>query len=476
MTKRNIFYNTLYQLINLIIPIITAPYLSRVLGADGVGISSYGRAVAGYFVLFAMLGLNNYGNRTIALSKGDKKSLSETFWQIYLTQFISSLVVLAVYVVYVLQCTGDYRLVLLLNVIYVLSSLFDINWFFFGVGEFKLTATRNILIKIASTVLIFLLVKEKEDVNLYVAITATGFLIANLVLWVYLKKYVCFVRVSLQDCYKHIKPNLVLFIPALAVSVYKLMDKVMLGALSNSVQNGYYENTSNIVTIPLSVITALGTVMLPKISELVKNGDNEKVLAYNRDSIQLMLGASLPFSVGLICVADNFVPLYFGNDFIDSAIVLKLLAITCPFITIGNVVRTQFIIPWKKDNIYVQATILGAVLNFVINLILIPGLGAVGAAIGTIAAEISVALYQCIKVREQFRKIPVMKDNIVFLIASIIMGLAVNAVGQLSLSATLVIAIQVLVGVLIYFVLIVIYFYKFDKGRILHWLGMLKKR
>lgn len=476
MIKRNIFYNTLYQLINLIIPIITAPYLSRVIGADGVGISSYGRAVAGYFVLFAMLGLNNYGNRTIALSKGDKKSISETFWQIYAMQFISSIVVLIVYIVYVLRCTGEYRLVLLINIIYVLSSLFDINWFFFGIGEFKLTATRNILIKVASTVLIFLLVKKRTDIYTYIMITAAGFLIANLILWVYLRKYVWFAKISAHDCYKHIKPNVVLFIPALAVSVYKLMDKVMLGTLSDSVQNGYYENTSNIVTIPLSVITALGTVMLPKISELVKNGDDRKILAYNRDTIQLMLGTSLPFSAGLICIADNFVPLYLGKDFIESVIVLKLLAITCPFITIGNVVRTQFIIPRKKDSIYVQATILGALLNFVINLLLIGKHGAVGAAIGTIVAEVSVALYQCIRVRKQLCRIPIVKDNLSFLLASVFMSLMVNIVGQFPLHPIMIIAVQIFVGALVYFIFIAVYFYKFDKGRMLHWLDMLKKR
>jgi len=467
--KRNIFYNTLYQLINMVLPLITAPYLSRVIGAGGVGLNSYAKAVAGYFVLFAMQGLNQYGNRAIALAKDSQEEISRTFWEIYLCQFVTSFFALFVYVIYVFTYSGKYKMALMINIIYVISALFDINWFYFGLGKFKLTATRNVIIKTLSTIMIFFLVKSETDIVWYIIISSLGFLLSNVVLWFYLDRYIVKVHVSIKKCIKHMKPNFVLFIAVLAISIYKLMDKVMLGVMSDVIQNGYYEVMSDIITIPLSLITAMGTVMLPQISELVKKGEHEKILDYNRDTIQLMLGLSLPFAVGVICVADTFVPVYFGEAFRESSLVLKLLAISSPFIAFGNVIRTQCVIPLEKDNVFVQATIVGACFNFAINYILIPHYGAIGAAVGTIVAEASVTLYQYIRIHYVIKKLPIIKDNFEFLVVSILMGIIVCFLKLLPVEDWLLILIQIFVGILVYGCLNFIYLYKYKNERFLHW-------
>lgn len=475
MTKRNIFYNTLYQFVNLIIPIIIAPYLSRVIGADGIGLSAYGKAMAGYFLLFAVLGLNSYGNRTIALVKTDKKKVSETFWEIYLMQFISAAISLTIYVFFILQSKSVYKEVLIINIIYVASGLFDINWFYYGIGEFKFTSIRNIIVKLMSTGLIFLLVKSKQDIFLYIIIISLSLLVSNVILWMYLKKYIYIIPISLKNSLKHFKPNLFLFIPTIAVSIYKLMDRIMLGKMSNMVQMGYYENAENLIAIPLSLITAMGTVMLSRISELIKKGEYEKVHIYNRDSIQLMLCASLPFAFGLIGTAKIFVPMYFGNDFLGSVIVVKMLAVTCPFVAVANVIKTQCIIPLKMDSIFVKSTILGAISNFCINILLIPKLGAFGAAIGTVVAEVSVALYQYAMVRPQLRGISIIRDNLIVLIACILMELILYIISKLSLNLVVKLIIQVIGGVGIYFLIIFLYFILFKKERGLYWVGMLRR-
>ena len=275
---------------------------------------------------------------------------------------------------------------------------------------------------------------------------------------------------------KHVKPNLILFIAVLAISVYKLMDKVMLGAMSTVTQNGYYEVMADIITMPLSIITAMGTVMLPKISELVKEGESKRILGYNRDTVQIMLGLSIPFSIGVICVADNFVPFYFGEAFREGALVLKLLAVTSPFIAFGNVIRTQCVIPLKKDKIYVQATILGAVINFTVNCILIPQYGAVGAAVGTIVAEVLVSLYQYGKIRNSVKGLKIIRDNIEFLLSGIIMGMAVYALNWLPIGNICVLVIQIVAGIIVYIGLNYIYFHKYDKERFLHWKEVLQRR
>lgn len=474
--KYRIFYNTLYQFVNMLIVIIIAPYLSRVIGADGVGLYSYTKAITGYFILFAMQGLNQYGSRSIALVKNSREDLSKSFWEIYLVQFINSMLVVIVYSIYVLLYSGVYKIALMINIIYVFSALFDINWFYFGIGEFKLTATRNIFIKIVSVIMIFVFVKSEKDVILYIVISTVGMLTANIVLWLYLGRHIVWVPVSIKQCIKHVKPNLVLFIAVLAISVYRLMDKVMLGTMSNVTQNGYYEVMSDIITIPLSIITAMGTVMQPKISELVKEGESEKILGYNRDTIQMMLGVSIPFSIGIICVADNFVPLYFGESFREGALVLKLLAVTSPFLAFENVIRTQCVIPLKKDIVYVQATLLAAITNFVINYLLIPRYGAVGAAIGTIVAEVLVLFYLYGKMFYSIKKLKIIRDNIEFLLSGIIMGGIICLLNNLSLGNIFILVVQVVSGIIIYIGLNYIYFYKFDKERYIHWQKILRER
>lgn len=474
MIKRNIFYNTLYQLVNMIIPILTTPYLARVIGAEGVGISAYAKCIAGYFVLFSMQGLNNYGNRTIALANG-KEEISRCFWEIYIVQLISSIISLIAFIGYIWGNREEmYAKALVINSIYVISAIFDINWFYYGIGQFKLTSVRNIIVKIISAILIWGFVKSKKDILIYIGIVSFGFLTSNIILWKYLKNYIQFVRVSLKDCIKHIKPNFILFIPVLSISVYKLMDKIMLGNLSDVTQIGYYENATNIITMPLALITAMGTVMLPKISSLIRMGKDKEVQIYNRDSIQLMIGVSLPFAVGVSCIAENFIPWFLGEEFKDCIIVLRLLAITCPFVALGNVVRNQCIIPFKEDFIYIKATILGAGINFIINYTLIPDLGAVGAAIGTIGAEMCVTTYQCIKGKKYLDGIPIIRDNFIFLLASILMGGIIKLIDILTIDVFQLLMIQIIFAVSIYILIIYIYFYYFDERGIEYWLKFLK--
>lgn len=474
MIRRNVFYNFMFQLVNVIVPIITAPYLSRILGAEGIGINSYSHAIAGYFVLFAMLGLNNYGSRSIALEKESRKELSNTFCGIYQMQFVMSTIVFLIYIVYVYMSKNTYKVALLINSLYVISAVLDINWFYFGLGEFKLTATRSMILKIFSTVAIFLCVKESEDIYIYVMIYTANIFISNIVMWFYLKKYIDIVFIPFEQWRKHIKPNLMLFIPALAVSIYKIMDKIMLGHMVGAVQNGYYECAASIVTIPLSLITAMGTVMLPKVSELIKKQEYEVIEKYNENTIQFLLAGSMPLTLGIIVVADDFVNVYYGRGFEECIPVLKMLAITCPFIAMGNVLRTQYIIPRKRDKVYVLSTILGAIVNFIFNIILIPEYGAKGAAVGTVAAEMTVMMYQFIKMRQYLKCRKIIKENYIFVIAGILMlcilSIADFVLGRFSLINLL---IQICIGIVTYFFVVGIHFILFEKEKFKYWMNVI---
>lgn len=261
--KKNFIYNMVYQIIIIIIPLITTPYISRIIGPEGVGIQAYTYSIASYFVLFAMLGVNNHGNRSIAMTRNDKKRLSETFFCIFYLKVIVSVIVIIVYCIYIIFAQQQYRILLIINLLYVLAALVDINWFFFGMEKFKLTVIRNVVIRVISVISIFIFVKQSSDLYIYVFILALGNLISQLILWKYLFKYIDKTKVGIKNIFNQLKPTLVLFIPVLAISVYQIMDKIMIGYMSNVVQVGYYENSERIIKIPIAVIISLGTVMLP---------------------------------------------------------------------------------------------------------------------------------------------------------------------------------------------------------------------
>lgn len=398
--KRNFLYNAFYNVLALIIPLVTTPYISRIMGAEKIGIYSYAYSIATYFGLFILLGLNNYGNRTIASVRDDKDKLSKTFCSIYAMQLIMSLFVIIIYILYTLFLSSD-RLMAWTQLIYLISVSLDINWFFFGMEQFKLTVSRNTIIKILNLIFIFVLVKNQSDLYIYGLIMVCGPLLSQLILWLFIKKYIIFRRVSLNDVYVHVKPNLILFIPVIAISLYTIMDRVMLGMMSSMTEVGYYENSNKLTQIPVMAISSLGTVMLPRISNMISNGRKEESIRYIQKSLILSILLSTSMAFGLCAVSNEFIPIFYGNGFGKCKNVISILVLSSIFISWANVIRTQYLIPNKKDKIYIVSVFLGAIVNVIINLILIPKLMSIGAAIGTICAEFSVCAYQTYKIKNE---------------------------------------------------------------------------
>lgn len=447
--KKNFIYNVMYQILILILPLITAPYIARVLGAERIGIYSYTYSIVYYFMLIAMLGINNYGNREIAKVRDNKEKLDKTFTSIYMLQVIMTSIMLIVYSIYVLFFVKTNVNMYLIQGIYLVSVFFDINWFFFGIEKFKLTVTRNTIIKLLSVVLILLFVKEKNDIYKYTLIVAGSALISQLVLWTFIKKYTKFVKIKIKDVTKHIKQCIILFIPIIAVSLYKIMDKIMLGNITNMEQVGLYENAEKIINIPMGLITALATVMLPKVSNLVANGENEKIERYTKKSMEFEFMASSALTFGVISIASIFVPIFLGEEFLQSAILVKYLAVTIIFISLASVIRTQYLIPNEKDKIYVISVIIGAILNLIINFILIPKMNALGAVIGTIFAEFSVLLYQAYAVHKILDIKGYLKNGIKYIILGLIMCIIVSSI-SFNINSILLLIIKVSIGGIVY--------------------------
>ena len=450
--KKNIIYNVLYQLLILIVPLITIPYISRILGADGVGTYSYTYSIAYYFMIISLLGINNYGNRTIAKSRDNKKIMSQNFWNIYFIQLFMSIIMIVLYILYMLIFNNQYTIIAWLQIFFIISSMFDINWFFFGIEEFKLTVTRNSILKIITLVLIFTLVKKPTDLWKYTLIMSASTLVSQLILWPFLlKKIEKIEKIDFKTLKVHFKQCLILFIPVIAVSLYKIMDKVMLGYLSDVAELGFYEQAEKIINVPCAIITALGTVMLPRISNLVANKNHEKVISYIEKSINVIMFLAFPMMFGIIAISHNFIPMYLGADFSKSATILNLLSVTIIFSSFANVLRTEYLLPHELDKIYIWSVIGGAIVNLAANFLLIPKYSGIGASIGTIFAEFFVFFVQSFALR---KKIPIanyLKSVLPFFGKSMIMFLIVYSINFMQIHNVLIrILLQVTLGIVIY--------------------------
>ena len=452
--KMNLLYNIAYQLLNLCLPIVTVPYISRTLGVEGNGIYSYTYSIVNYFMIFAMLGISNYGNRTIAKNKDDKEKLSKEFLSIYLLQCFFTSVSIIVYLFYCLFIS-EYSVISLIEIIFLFSTLLDISWLYFGLEEFKKTVTRNVVVKVLSLILIFLLVKTSNDLILYTAIMSLSTLISQIVLWISIRKYITLKEVKLnkKDIKKHIKGIIILFIPVISYSIYKIMDKIMIGLLNSVEEVAYYEYAEKIINIPIGFITALGTVMLPKISNLVANSELNKVKDYLFKAIKFVMFLAIPCSLGLIAVGFEFAVFFLGEEYSNSGILIKLLALTIPFTAWANVIRTQWLIPKEKDNIYISTTLLGALVNFIINLLLIPKHGALGACVGTVCSEALITILQSFLSRKEISFKIFLKTILYFTFAGLVMFIVIQLIGKYINNKLIMIMLKVLIGVAIYGIL-----------------------
>lgn len=448
--KANFIYNSLYQILALLLPLVTTPYISRVLGADGIGEYAFHFSISKYFVIFAMLGLNNYGNRTVAAVRDDSDKLARTFSSIYVMQLLTSLIVIVFYFGYIIisgQGTMAYVLAF-----YVVSAGFDINWFFFGIEQFKLTVLRNTAVKLLSVACIFIFVRKASDVYIYGLILALSFILSQLAIWPFVRTYTHFVKPTKKEVTAHIKPNLTLFMPVIAVSLYKYMDKIMLGKMSNLTEVGYYENAEKIIDIPVALVTSLGTVMLPKMSNLVANKQRQEGERYTYYSILFAVFLSSSLGFGIMSVSKEFVPWFFGSGFEACITLFSILAPSTIFMAVANVMRTQYLIPMHEDKIYIISVFLGTITNIILNSLLIPGMQSTGAAVGTLVAEAVVCVYQFIKIRKEVNFTTPILRSIPFVVSGAVMWFVIKLLPLLFSEMVFNIIFEVIIGAIIYFI------------------------
>ena len=454
--KKNFLYNVSYQLLNILLPLVTTPYLSRVLGPELVGVYSYTYSITYYFVLFATCGMSTYGVRAIARTMDDRRERSRVFWSAYIAQLLLGLLVFAVYVGYAAVIHEGGIAISVIWGMYVFSALVDVSWLLFGCNDFKVPTIRSASVRLIQFFAVFIFVQGKDGLPAYIFINSVGFLANQLLIWPFIRKHVDFCRPTWREVQVHFIPNIRLFLPVIAVSLYTTLDKIMLGAMSNMTQAGYFEYAEKISRLPLTAITALGTVMLPKMSELIASNQKARVHQLIEKSAWVMLAVAFAFSFGIMAVGDVFVPVYLGEKFIDAIPLMVIMSVIIPIISVTNIIGKQFMLPSLMDSQYTISLLLGAVVNIVVNLTLIPRFAALGASIGTVAAESTVLVAQAVLVRGQINFRRLIRIAVPFLGMGLLMMAIVRAcsgaiVGRFGVSLTA-LGIEVVLGGLVYFV------------------------
>lgn len=419
--KKNYIFSVAYQILTLITPLVTAPYLSRVLQPDGVGKVSFIESIVSYFSLVAIMGISTYGQREISYVQDDIKKRSEVFWNTKVLGFCISGMTILAYLLFALfqKDNTSIYLILTLNLV---ANFFDITWFFQGMEDFIKTVTRNTIFKIIQIIYIFLFVNSKDDILLYVLGLGLFATLGNISLWAYLPKYIKKVPLSKLCPFKDFKVVWSLFIPTVAIQIYTVLDKTMIGLITeSSYENGYYEQALKISKMLLALVTALGTVMVPRIGYLFEKGSKEDIQRYMYRGYRFVWFLGIPMCFGIIMSASNFVPWFFGTGYDKVVPLLRILSFLILAIGINMVTGNQYLIPTKKQNTYSVTVIIGALVNFCLNMILIYYFKSIGAAIASVTAESVIAIIQLIIVRKEISPKKVLEEGIHYFIAGIIM-------------------------------------------------------
>ncbi len=478
--KKNYIYNLIYQVYILIIPILVTPYVSRILLSDGIGKYSFTNSIVSYFNLIAALGFGIYAQRLIARDSHDKHKQSIDFWEIIISRLFSSAISFIAYTIVILTnvCGQKYSVLLWVQSMQIIAVIFDITFLLQGNEEFGKIALRNFIIKSISIILIFALIKKESDVTKYVFIQAATILISNMSLWVYCKKMLDKVKIEELHPFRHIKPTFLLFIPTIAVSIYTTLDKTLIGFITkNDSLVGNYDNGEKLVKLSITIISSLITVFIPRNATYYKDGKIDELKNNISVLCKFVFLIGIPMTFGFIAIADNLIPWYLGKEYgIDNLnnviLIIKILSPIIIIIGLGSVLGGALLIPIQKDSRYTLAVSIGAIINFSLNFLFIKYYGSVGAAISTVIAESFVTIFMIYFSRKYLDFSGVLKDLCKQLFAGIVMFIICYLVGKRFDSSMINTFIIVVIGVVIYFSLILL----FRESLIMEGLKEIKKK
>ncbi len=464
--KRNYIYNTLYEILAIISPLITAPYVSRIFGADGIGIYSYTHAIVTYFTMFAALGVRSYGQREIAQHRDNKVETSKLFWELELMCISTTLICLIVWL-FLILLSKDYSIYYAVLSMTVLAVAFDISWFWSGYEQYRFIVIRNSIIKIVGIILLFAFIKQKSDLLLYIALIAGTGLIGNISMWSYLPKHLVHIDWKSLNIRPHYKNTLVYFVPSIATSIYTVLDKAMIGWITHDdYENGYYEQATKLVNICKTVVFSIITVMSSRMSFLFAKELHEEIKHRLQDTINYVLLIAIPIVFGLISVSSRFIPLFYGVGYEKTIPILYMMAPLLLVIGISNCLGSLYFTPSGQRARSNKAIVTGAVVNLIMNFLMIPHFHSFGATLGSLAAEITITMMYLYMASDYFDLTCVPRFAWKRVIAGAIMFSIVVLIGHVTSDNWIGLILQVLTGIVVYGTVLLLFRDEFLVGNV----------
>lgn len=388
MLKKNLLYNSILSVSQFLFPIITFPYSSRILGPHGIGAINFIDSFTQYFILFSALGIPLYGVREISKHKGDDNRLSKTFSEIFTIHLVASVIFSVVYLALALSIPNlrNHLDLVGVGIIIILSSVLSAEWLFQGMEQFAYITSRTLIVRCISVVLLFVFLRTNSPPFIYYSIMASGIVLNGFINLFYLRKLVSIKFKQLQ-LMQHVKPLIIILGSTVAVSVYLLMDNVILGFMKGESAVGIYATALRIVRLPLAIITAVNSVIIPQVSRAYakQNFDEIKVLA--NKSFSLICVVTFPIVTGIYVASSFLIHIFAGNKFDGSILSLKILAPLIIIIGMANIVCIQLLAPMGKEGKLLKTYIVSMVFSLLTNIMLINYFSYKGACVGMIATE-----------------------------------------------------------------------------------------
>lgn len=452
--KTNIILNFINVITGIIFPVVTFPYAARVLMPEGVGVVTFQQSIVNYIVLLTNLGIPLYAVREIAKYRDDimirnKKTVEILLLNITLCLF--GYIIVWILGAFVPKINAQIQLFYILSLTIIFTGL-GVNWFYQAIEDFKFVTIRAVVIRVLATLSLFVFVTDQDDLLVYGLIIVGSTVGNNIVNFIHLRIFVSLKAIQwnrLRILY-HLKPILHVFILNLIISLYVNLNTVMLGFMKGDEAVGLYTAGIKMSMVILSMVTSLGTVMLPHCTNLIEKGDNFNFSKISKKAIRFVIGFSIPLTLGLIILNRPITILFCGNEFLASAEVLCLTAPIIIIVGITNIVGIQILYPQGKENIVIWSTVGGAVCNLILNIVLIPEFGYYGTAVSALCAEFAVLVIQWYwgKKYIPFNFASLKITN--YLISGLIMSVFVFTIKSFVSGVALCLMISVCIGIITY--------------------------
>lgn len=416
---KNYIYNFSNQILMLILPFITTPYVTRVFTSSELGSYGYYNSIVSYFALLATLGIGNYAVKEISSNLSNR---SKIFWEIYSIQLVFSFISLGLYILLCLLNNSFHNVIAYIVGITLLSRVIDISWLFQGIEDFRSLTFRSVMIKLIGVVSIFIFIKEESDLYLYIFLLVFYELLGQLIMWIPAKNWLQKPEFSMKDSIKHLNSVFILFIPQVAMSLYALLDRTLLGALVSTRDVGIFEQGNKLVNLLLVVVTTLSGVILPHVSNLISIGQKEKVKQFYEFSFLVYNVVIFPMIAGVLIVNDNFVQFFLGREFQDAKYAIMIMVWNMFFIGWTNIMGIQILIPHNKHKQFMVSTTIPAFFSIACNLVLIPYLGYIGASITSVLTESVVWFIQLYYARDVMKELTILPHMIKVALATAVMS------------------------------------------------------